>query len=291
MAEANRSEFQAFDQPSVASDGTLSAEALARFERDGFLDLGRIASEGEVLALKGNFDRVFSELTENGSRDFFNFGGTAKDPKAYQMPQLEHLSQYMPLLPTLDCAKRAHGIARSLLGPTVKPLFEFGLNKAPQSRLATPWHQDIAFVYDRSYFEMITIWMPLQHVDMANGCLRYMPGTHKGPVVPHHSVEGNRRGLAADDFPTDGAIDCPLRAGEAVVHHFRTLHAAEGNATDEPRRAIAWGFGVRRAKPTVDGFFPWTREAHDKQEKLRSILRHPMLLDPVNRLKLLLGIK
>ena len=34
------------------------------------------------------------------------------------------------------------------------------------------------------------------------------------------------------------AVACPVAAGEAIVHHCRTLHSAGPNKTDKPRRAL-----------------------------------------------------
>lgn len=259
----------------------------ARFRADGFVKVPQLAPSDEIPTLARAFDSVFAPASASGAA-LINFAGEATDPGQYEMPQLENLSQHMPILKTLECTARAVALAQTLLGPRTRMLFDFGLSKRPFSPVATPWHQDIAFVGAPSFHEMITIWMPLQDVAEENGCLSYVPGSHHKGVLPHRRVESNDNGLVYDGA-VDNAVACPLKAGDAVVHHFRTLHAAGGNSTAQPRRAIAWGFGVRRAEATVPQPFPWSRQSDDP--RVRSMLKKPAVLDLANRIKLALGVR
>lgn len=268
-------------------EAVAGPDLSARFWANGFVKVPQLAPSDEIPTLAKAFDSVFAPTSPSGTA-VINFAGEATDPGRYEMPQLENLSQHMPILKTLECTARAVALAQALLGPRTRMLFDFGLSKRPFSPVATPWHQDIAFVGAPSFHEMITIWMPLQDVAEQNGCLSYVAGSHRAGVLPHRRVENNDNGLVYDGAVED-PVACPLRAGDAVVHHFRTLHAAGGNSSAHPRRAIAWGFGVRRAEATVPDPFPWSRQSEDAS--VRSVLRKPAVLELANRIKLALGVR
>lgn len=262
-------------------------DLATRFAADGFVEVPALAGIDEVTLLRSAFDEAFTPLPRNRNA-LINFAGVASDPGRYEMPQLENLSRHMPVLLALECTARAHAIARQLLGPGARQLFDFGLMKRPFSDVPTPLHQDIAFVEAPSFHEMITIWMPLQDVDEENGCLAYVPGSHRLGVLPHERVPGNDNGLICT-APLSPVVPCPLKAGDAVVHHFRTLHVAGGNRSSEPRRAIAWGFGVRREQATVREPFPWARQ--EARHGVRAALGNPHVRELFNRLKLAFKVR
>ena len=115
--------------------------------------------------------------------------------------------------------------------------------------------------------------MPLQPADQTNGCMSFIPGSHRGPIVTHRSPHGDNRvnGLEAMDFDKSNAVTCPVPAGGATFHHFRTLHGAGGNYSASPRRVLTIGFGIRRANPTIVGTFDWlTAKDNERLHRYRS---------------------
>ena len=97
--------------------------------------------------------------------------------------------------------------------------------------------------------------------------MRFKPGSHRGPIVPHRSPGGDNRvnGLEAIGIDDADLIACPLPAGGATIHHFGTLHATGGNNSDVPRRVMTVGWGVRRLSKTVEGNFAWLTEKDNQR--------------------------
>ena len=134
--------------------------------------------------------------------------------------------------------------------------------KEPGQTAATPWHQDF------SYSQMPTapagaaipsdqtlqFWLALDDVDEENGCMHFIPGQHRAPLLEHYVAAGeadySQRLLAIRD-PGDAldlrqAVACPLTAGGATVHNYGTPHFTPGNRTaDRPRRAYIFNFSSR----------------------------------------------
>ena len=60
--------------------------------------------------------------------------------------------------------------------------------KPPQFGSAKPYHQDNFYFQCDPGDHVITAWIALDDVGKENGCLRYIDGSHKGPILPHESV-------------------------------------------------------------------------------------------------------
>ncbi|MEO6907967.1 MAG: phytanoyl-CoA dioxygenase family protein, partial [Abditibacteriaceae bacterium] len=106
------------------------------------------------------------------------------------------------------------------------------------------------------------IWMPLQEATLENGCMQFIPGSHKLEVLPHQSIGNDPRvhGLevcAPNNIDFSKAVPCPIPAGGATLHPGRTLHYAGANKSSEPRRALIFGFSLTPIPHQDDRRFPW----------------------------------
>jgi ectoine hydroxylase-related dioxygenase (phytanoyl-CoA dioxygenase family) len=155
------------------------------------------------------------------------------------------------------------------------------MTKPARGGVPTPWHQDKAFYTRKTRHETITFWVPLQRVTAESGCLRFIPGSHSGPLFQHRHLNGDPRihGLEALDVDETHAVSCALEVGDATIHHHRMLHAADTNVSGEPRWAYAMGFGVMTAVPTVAREHQWNRSGPTERE------RRMLSLKPWRRVK------
>ena len=62
--------------------------------------------------------------------------------------------------------------------------------KPPHFGSAKPYHQDNFYFQCDPGDGVITAWIALDDVREENGCLRYIDGSHKGPILPHEAVPG-----------------------------------------------------------------------------------------------------
>jgi ectoine hydroxylase-related dioxygenase (phytanoyl-CoA dioxygenase family) len=188
---------------------------------------------------------------------------TDEDDQAPVLPQILNPSKYAPELVETIFRANAQAIARQLLGDTVNGGGDHAILKPPRTEAATPWHQDEAYWDADKEYNALSIWIPLQEATLENGCMHFVPGTHRQPVLPHHPIGNDPRviGLEVDDVErwVAQSVACPIPAGGATIHHSCTLHYTGPNRTDAPRRAYILGFGVppqQRAEPRD---FYWQR--------------------------------
>jgi hypothetical protein len=236
---------------------TLPRGSRDEFQANGFLTIKGITTPAEIAAIKEIYDRLFAARTGWEKGDAFDFIGKDDGPAAF--PAMFSLSSYEPALRETLLWSNIALAARELLDPAAEFVFEHGLCKPPLIGPLTPWHQDKAFYLAGIRHETISFWVPLQPVTADSGCMRFIPGSNRGPLYPHHPYKDDPRIHAIEAVGVDEgkAAYCPLEIGDAVVFHHMTLHGAGPNVSSETRRAYVVAFGVRRDKAIVTQDYPW----------------------------------
>lgn len=237
----------------------LSDAQIAAYHRDGYLALDAITTPGEVAWLREIYDRLFAERAGREVGDQFDLAGTDEEGREAALPQILGPSKYAPELKQGLFRANALAVARQLIGPEAQPQGEHAILKPARIGAATPWHQDEAYWSASLEYNAMSIWIPLQEANLENGCMQFVPGSHRSEIVPHHSINHDPRihGLEVDAAHTEGAVACPLPPGGATIHHNRTLHYTGPNRSEQPRRAYILMFGTlpkRRAEPRT---FRW----------------------------------
>lgn len=232
--------------PAPTPDVVLTAEQIASFHEQGFLSIPQISSPAEVAELRRTLTRLFEERAGWHEGAQFDLVAAGDDDDS-DLTQIIQPVNYEPALRDTQFRANAAAIARQLLGDEVSPSFEHSILKGAEKGAPTPWHQDEAYRRaDAFEYEQISIWMPLQDTSAEQGCLQYIPGSHRRGILRHrrvnddptvHSIETH-----PDEFDPAMAVACPLPAGGAVIHAGRMIHSSGPNATGEPRLAYTLAF-------------------------------------------------
>jgi ectoine hydroxylase-related dioxygenase (phytanoyl-CoA dioxygenase family) len=107
----------------------------------------------------------------------------------------------------------------------------------------TAWHLDNPY-WSFSSPDSLSIWVALDDATLANGCMWYLPGTHKTARFDNVGIGQNQRDLFKV-YPEWEQIDsvsvaCP--AGSAVFHNGLAAHGAGANMTRGQRRAMTCAY-------------------------------------------------
>ncbi len=120
--------------------------------------------------------------------------------------------------------------------------------KPPGTGQAVQWHQDYSY-WPLDSAAGVTLWIALDRADPDNGCLRYIPGTHRlGERQPADFFVGTAQPVLPDLPPLEAAahqsevVDMPCRPGDLLAHHALTWHMSPANLSDRPRHAwsLSW---------------------------------------------------
>src|SRR5262249_472942 len=161
------------------------------------------------------YDRSFAARVGRAEGNQFDLAGPDEEDVEASLPQILGLAKYEPELQ--DCLYRANAlaIAIQLLGPETRftgdhPILNPALYGAP-----TPWHQDEAYWGSDFEYNALSVWMPLQEANLENGCMQFIPGSHRMEVQPHHCIAHDPRihGLEIDVVDESRAVACPLPPG------------------------------------------------------------------------------
>ena len=127
-----------------------------------------------------------------------------------------------------------------------------------------PWHQDEAHHDPAFDHHSLNAWIPLDASTEANGCLRHIPGSHRGGIRPHrHPGSGAPEvALMTDDVRPCEGEPVLLAPGGASFHHCRTVHGSETNTTAEHRRAIVLVCAAPPRRRDTPAERPWLKAAH-----------------------------
>ena len=270
----------------------LTREQIVAFQDQGFLALPQISPPHEVEALGPLFSTLFAKKAGRGEGAHYDLVGPDDDHAAARLPSISNPVNFAPALRNLEYRRNAYAIARQLLGPQVTPAFEHAILKPPWEGAATPWHQDEAYRVDPTFdYKQISFWMPLAAANLDNGCMHYIPRSHRGPVLPHRSFMDDPRVHAIEcvgDFSIEQAQACPLPAGGAVVHDGRTLHYAGPNRTAVPRCAYILAFELPPKALAEPRDFHWNRLRQPPNQRRRSAWRRRggILIEALRKLRL-----
>ena len=238
----------------------LPDEQLACYREQGYLQIDALTTADEVERIKTIYDRLFASKAGRDIGDQFDLAGADDNGDAPKLPQLMNPARYAPELDDLAFRANALAIARQLLAPEAEPGDEHAILKLAGYGVATPWHQDEAY-WDPTYeYEALSVWMPLQPATIENGCMQFVPGSHRMDIQPHQSIGGDPRvhGLEIDkSVDVSNALACPLPTGGCTIHHCKTLHYAGPNNSDVPRRAYILIFQLPPRKRDTPRRFPW----------------------------------
>jgi hypothetical protein len=240
----------------------LSPQQIHDYHEQGWIALPAISTPDELAWLRATYDSLFAQRVGRDRGDQFDLVGDDRDPERPVVPQILGLSDYEPRLRETLAWANARRIATQLFGREPENLFDHAILKPPFCPMATPWHQDLAYWDPAFDHQSMSLWMPLQDVDLASGCMHFVPGSHRGEVLRHRSIGGDPavHGLELDDPPPAalaGAVAVPLAAGGCTVHHQGMLHATTPNQVASPRRAWILTPQLARVRREVPRRFPW----------------------------------
>jgi hypothetical protein len=215
----------------------------------------------ELPKLRQVYDGLFENKAGWEKGDFFDMLDTAEKGGQMTLPQLAWPSRHAPWLAETQMRRRRLAIAEEVLGPRSELVWEFAIRKPPKVGAPTPWHQDEAsFTVGTPYRVALSCWVALQDTDEVTGCMLYVPGSHRGPLLPHQTVGSDPRRMrsGATDPDVSTAVAVPLRRAMRCCT-IRVRCMARREPVEEPRRAITLEFAVPDKAALIRRDFEWNQ--------------------------------
>lgn len=125
------------------------------------------------------------------------------------------------------------------------------------------WHQDYSYWTRTQPMAHLTCWIGLDDSTIDNGCVCYVPGSHRWNLLPITGLAGDmqaiRTVLSEEQWERfNNPVPVQLKAGQCVFHHPLTVHGSFENRTPDPRRAVVVnmvqdGVCSQSDQPLLDG--------------------------------------
>jgi ectoine hydroxylase-related dioxygenase (phytanoyl-CoA dioxygenase family) len=108
--------------------------------------------------------------------------------------------------------------------------------------MEVPWHQDGHYWPIRP-LATSTVWIAIDDSTTENGCMRVIPRSHRGGLLPHARSPRDRLVLDIEVDPghydAATARDVVLRAGEFSMHDVYLIHGSQPNRSPRRRAGLA----------------------------------------------------
>ncbi|AYN67957.1 phytanoyl-CoA dioxygenase family protein [Euzebyella marina] len=105
------------------------------------------------------------------------------------------------------------------------------------------WHQDYSYWTRTIAMQHLTCWTGLDDATTENGCLHYIPKSHKWGLLEAPTLAGDMNGLKSylsteqkEQF--DKPVPIELKKGFATFHHPLMVHGSYENKSERSRRAF-----------------------------------------------------
>ena len=229
----------------------LAAEQIQAFWSTGFLVVEGLTCQNDLGRIHQRLNALFARFHELPGRHAFDLGDEGRHAGVQQIPEINWTTRLVPALKRTRTFRAARALAAELLaGPGEHTGYDHAILKPPHNGRATPWHQDGAYAGPESLTTTVHFWIPLHDVSLEMGCMQFIPGSHLGPILPHHPRAHRQSAhvMEVDDVDARRVVSCPLRAGDATVHLPHTLHQTGPNMTDDTRLAWILEFGLARPR-------------------------------------------
>jgi phytanoyl-CoA hydroxylase len=234
------------------------------WDRDGYVILRGFFPPAETEAMGAHVKRYLRDVVPTlPAMDVFREVKEQSDT-IKMLPRMQHHDAYFA---DLRDHPRLAPLARLLLEDDWNWQGASWFNKPARVGEATPPHQDGYYAHLEPCVAL-TFWIPTEPVDEANGCVRYVRGSHRRGMRPHGRTQtlGFSQGIT-DYGPADTAneVAAVVNPGDLIAHHTMTIHRADANTSGRGRPALGSVYYAARAKvdhAAIDAY----------QEKLQSEL-------------------
>lgn len=227
---------------------TLTQAQVDSFWTNGYLPIGKILNDEEIEVLRREYDHEF-DRARAGETSFRNLAINntddleTKNKAEKQMLQIMQMCERNIHFRKLVYDDRILNIIEDLIGPNIQLFHDQALYKPAYHGGPVFWHQDNAY-WRCTPPNLVSCWLTLDDVDVDNGAMQFIPGTHF-QAVEHGKAKTTNALLDMGDTVGDAqpvVVDLP--AGGITIHHCQTLHHTAPNTTARQRRAFAIHFMV-----------------------------------------------
>lgn len=228
------------DRPEEWARFRITDEQVAHYQEHGYVAGIRLLNDGQVDALQEALVRLADESHPGHSLFYEYHSNESKSPEttlfhalgAWRIEEAFHDILWNPAF-LVPASQLLDGSVRFWHDQLFcKPAFHGG---------CVAWHQDYSYWTRTEPIAHLTCWIALDDSTTENGCLCYVPGSHRWELLPITGLAGNmdeiQTVLSDEQKAAFKPVPIELKRGECAFHHSLLVHGSHENRLNRPRRA------------------------------------------------------
>src|SRR5690349_17543501 len=218
----------------------LNSEQTEFFHRHGYLSGIRVLDDEQVEILREELAALI-DPSRDGNELFYEYHSNESSDPATVLFHALGAWRITPGFHDLLWNPRFTVPASQLLDGPVRFWHDQLFCKPAHHGGVVAWHQDYSYWTRTQPLAHLTCWIGLDDSTRENGCVHYVPGSHRWPDLPKPVLAGgleeSRSSLPEELQEKFQPVAVEMKKGEASFHHARTMHGSGANDTPRPRRA------------------------------------------------------
>lgn len=210
----------------------LTADQTARYWEDGYLFPLTVFSEAEAAEIRAEFEQL--------ERDWLS----ADLPLPLNTYKRVNAHLVIPLAAQIALDKRVLDVVEHILGPDIMVWSAEFFVKEAHTEHTVGMHQDLTYWGMGETPDQVTAWIALSPATVASGCMDFVQGSHKNPILPHTDTYSDTNLLSrgqeiAVEVAEEEKTHIELAPGQMSLHHGLTIHGSGPNRSDDRRIGLA----------------------------------------------------
>lgn len=222
------------------NQGKLGQNLTDQYWEDGYLFPIDVFSEAEAKSARAELEQI--------ERDWLDAGL----PLPLNTYKRVNSHVVMPFAARTAKDPRVLDVVEGVLGPNIMVYSAEFFIKEPRTQHIVSMHQDLTYWGLGATQGLVTAWIALSPSTPASGCMDFVRGSHKNPILPHEDTfdENNLLSRGQEikvDVADEDKVAIEIHPGQMSLHHGLTIHGSGPNTSDDRRIALV----VRYCTPDV----------------------------------------
>ncbi len=233
-----------FELPKTPADWRahrLAQDQVDFYRQNGYLPGVRLLSDAQVEALREELATLV-DPSYPGNRLFYEYHSNEAADKTTVLFHALGAWRITPAMHDVLWNPAFTVAASQLLDGAVRFWHDQLFCKPAKHGSVVAWHQDYSYWTRTKPIAHLTCWIALDDATCENGCLHYIPGSHRWPLLPITGLAGDMNAIQTvlDEQQKAHFRPVPVEfpKGYASFHHPLTIHGSYTNRSDRPRRGL-----------------------------------------------------
>ena len=228
------------NRPLTLENGHLTPVQVAQYWQDGYLFPIPVMPAADAQTLRAELEQIEADWQ------------TADLPLPLNTYKRVNAHCVLPMAHKIAADPRLLDVIEAILGPDILIYGVEFFIKEPNTSQIVSMHQDLTYWGLGAIDGLVTAWLSLSPATPASGCMTFVRGSHKNPILPHEdSFDANNLLSRGQEVRVDVAeadkVPIEIHPGEISLHHGLTIHGSGPNQTGDRRIAAV----IRYCTPHV----------------------------------------